>query len=201
MASGSSARRRIGSSSDNGGGILSRVTSTVSESAVVQKGKDAACNAAHVGKKLLFSTGKAAWIAGTTLLILAVPLLIEYERDAQLAEYEMQQASLLGTAPAPPNDFVTSGGKKYQTCYGMCHTVKISYKLDSAQLSPGFLSMVTTKAMIFVLSPSTSCIARMLQEAPPSSLKVSVTSNSTNPSLHAKRICQRSMKNPKNLKR
>ncbi|XP_059297894.1 mitochondrial import receptor subunit TOM9-2 isoform X2 [Lycium ferocissimum] len=78
-----------------GDGILSRVSS----SPIVYQGKRAASDAAFVAKKLLKSTGKAAWIAGTTFLILVVPLIIEMDRDAQLTELEMQQASLLGTPP------------------------------------------------------------------------------------------------------
>ncbi|KAL2922974.1 Mitochondrial import receptor subunit TOM9-2 [Bienertia sinuspersici] len=101
MASNSGAKR-IGSSSDtsNGGGILGRVTSTVSESPIFQKGKDSADDAAFVTKKLLKSTGKAAWIVGTTFLVLALPLFIELERDGQLDALELQQASLLGTPKA-----------------------------------------------------------------------------------------------------
>ncbi|XP_031121820.1 mitochondrial import receptor subunit TOM9-2 [Ipomoea triloba] len=80
-------------------GILSRVSSTLNQSPIVYRGKRAASEAAVVGKKLLKSTGKAAWIAGTTFLILVVPLIIEMDREAQLNELEMQQASLLGTPP------------------------------------------------------------------------------------------------------
>ncbi|KAK7848971.1 mitochondrial import receptor subunit tom9-2 [Quercus suber] len=47
------------------------------------------------------STGKAEWIADTTFLILAVPLIIEMDRDQHLTEIELQNASLLGTAPTP----------------------------------------------------------------------------------------------------
>jgi len=36
--------------------------------------------------KLLWSTGKAAWIAGTTFLILCVPLIIEMDREQQLID-------------------------------------------------------------------------------------------------------------------
>ncbi|KAF8111708.1 hypothetical protein N665_0073s0064 [Sinapis alba] len=67
---------------------------------VVSQGRRAACDAVYVSKKLLRSTGKAAWIAGTTFLILVVPLLIQAERDQMLGEIEFQQASILG--PPPP---------------------------------------------------------------------------------------------------
>ncbi|KAI8012207.1 hypothetical protein ACSBR2_012996 [Camellia fascicularis] len=84
------------SSSDNDG-ILSRVSNAVSQSPIVYRGKQAASDASYVTKRLLKSTGKAAWIAGTTFLILIVPLIIEMDREQQLNELEMQQASLLGT--------------------------------------------------------------------------------------------------------
>ncbi|KAK1284221.1 Mitochondrial import receptor subunit TOM9-1 [Acorus calamus] len=78
----------------------SSVSSAVSQSPIVYKGKRAACDATYVGKKLLWSTGKAAWIAGTTFLILAVPLIFVMDREQQLNELEMQQATLLGTPTA-----------------------------------------------------------------------------------------------------
>ena len=89
-------KKRFSSSSDSG--VLSRVT----QSSMVQYTKQAASDSAFVAKKLLRSTGKAAWIAGTTFLILVVPLIIEMDRDQQLNELEMQQA-ILGTQPPPPN--------------------------------------------------------------------------------------------------
>ncbi|GAB2213625.1 hypothetical protein Droror1_Dr00017936 [Drosera rotundifolia] len=78
-----------------GGNILSRI----SQSPILHKGKRVAGDAAYVAKRLLKSTGKAAWIAGTTFLILVVPLIIEMDREQQFNELELQQASLLG-APA-----------------------------------------------------------------------------------------------------
>ena len=48
--------------------------------------------------KLSRHTGKAAWIAGTTLLILVVPLIIEMDREQQMLEFENQQIGAL-TAP------------------------------------------------------------------------------------------------------
>ncbi|MQM00047.1 hypothetical protein Taro_032772 [Colocasia esculenta] len=96
-----------GGAGEGGGGVLARLSSFVSQSSVVYRGKKAALDAAGVAHKLLRSTGKAAWIAGTTLLVLVVPLIIEMDREQQLNELEMQQASLLGSPPpvmagAPP---------------------------------------------------------------------------------------------------
>ncbi|KAK2967909.1 hypothetical protein RJ640_010519 [Escallonia rubra] len=95
----SSAIKRI-KSSDNDG-ILSRVSAAVSESPIVYRGKRAASDAGYVTKRLLRSTGKAAWIAGTTFLVLVLPLIISMDREQQLNELELQQASLLGTGPVP----------------------------------------------------------------------------------------------------
>ncbi|KAL8233243.1 hypothetical protein R6Q57_003021 [Mikania cordata] len=78
-------------------GVISRVSSSIYESPIVYKGKRVASDAGFVAKKLLRSTGRAAWIAGTTFLILFVPLIIEMEREAQYNELDLQQASLLGT--------------------------------------------------------------------------------------------------------
>ncbi|KAH6768264.1 translocase of outer membrane 22-V [Perilla frutescens var. frutescens] len=95
MASKRVSLSRPGSSSDDG--ILSRI----SDNTVVRKGKSAACDAVYVAKRLLRSTGKAAWIAATTFIVLGIPLIIEMDREAQFTEAELQQASLLGgAAPA-----------------------------------------------------------------------------------------------------
>jgi import receptor subunit TOM22 len=53
-------------------------------------------------RKLVRSTGKAGWIAGTTFLILIVPLIIEMDREQQLVEFESQQLNALtGSQQAP----------------------------------------------------------------------------------------------------
>ncbi|KAK9160246.1 hypothetical protein Syun_006587 [Stephania yunnanensis] len=87
-----SKRSKRGSSDE---GVVARV----SNSEIVKQGKRAASDAAFVTKKLLRSTGKAAWIAGITFLILFVPLIVEMDREQQLNELELQQSSLLGTPP------------------------------------------------------------------------------------------------------
>ncbi|EXB46006.1 hypothetical protein L484_015866 [Morus notabilis] len=76
----------------------SGVIARISHSEIVSRGKQAASDAAIVTKKLLKSTGKAAWIAGTTFLVLVVPLIIEMDREQQMNDLDLQQASLLGTA-------------------------------------------------------------------------------------------------------
>lgn len=54
---------------------------------------------AYVSWRLTRSTGKAAWIAGTTLLILAVPLIVEMDREQALAEIENNQLGALTGGP------------------------------------------------------------------------------------------------------
>lgn len=61
--------------------------------------------ALHVATKLLFATGRAAWVLGTTLLVLGVPLIIEMDREAQAVEMEQQAMGVLsgggpGAAPS-----------------------------------------------------------------------------------------------------
>ncbi|CAN6486109.1 unnamed protein product [Victoria cruziana] len=77
-------------------GVVARVSGAIQRSPILQKGKEAASATAVCGLKLLRSTGKAAWIASTTFLVLVVPLIIVMDREQQLNELEMQQASLLG---------------------------------------------------------------------------------------------------------
>ncbi|KAI3985192.1 hypothetical protein MKX01_015126 [Papaver californicum] len=95
-------RKAAAITSGNEEGILARVSSSVSESKLVYHGKKAASNTAYFTKRLVKSTGKAAWILGTSFLVLAVPFIITYDRDQQITDLELQNASLLGT-PAPPS--------------------------------------------------------------------------------------------------
>ncbi|XP_057427960.1 mitochondrial import receptor subunit TOM9-2 [Lotus japonicus] len=78
----------------------SSIISRISRSPIVSRGRLVAGDAGFVAKKLLKSTGKAAWIVGTSFLILVVPLIIEMDREQQLNDLELQQASLLGTPSA-----------------------------------------------------------------------------------------------------
>ncbi|XP_024363482.1 mitochondrial import receptor subunit TOM9-2 [Physcomitrium patens] len=74
---------------------------SVTGTSLTDKARRAASNTARFSQKLLWSTGKAAWIAGTTFLILVVPLIIEMDREQQMVDMESQQAGLLGAPPLP----------------------------------------------------------------------------------------------------
>ena len=93
MASSSAVSKRGGGGGDSGGGILA----AISRSSVAAHGREAAA----VAGKLLRSTGKAAWIAGTTFLVLVVPLIIEMDREQQMVDLDLQQQALLGAPPTP----------------------------------------------------------------------------------------------------
>ncbi|KFK31675.1 hypothetical protein AALP_AA6G144600 [Arabis alpina] len=88
------AAKRIGGGKSGG---ESSILAKISNSEIVSHGRRVAGDTIEISKKLLKSTGKAAWISGTTFLILVVPLIIVMDREAQLNEMELQQASLLGT--------------------------------------------------------------------------------------------------------
>ncbi|MCL7038298.1 hypothetical protein MKW94_027999 [Papaver nudicaule] len=78
----SQSRKAAAIKSGNEEGILARV----SQSTVVYHGKKAASNSHRY--------------LGTSFLVLAVPFFITYDREQQITEMEMQNASLLGTPPA-----------------------------------------------------------------------------------------------------
>lgn len=61
----------------------------------------------RIFRKVLLHTGKAMWIFGTTMIVVALPLIIEMDREQQLMEMENQQLGVLagpggGGAPAAP---------------------------------------------------------------------------------------------------
>ena len=97
----SQGKKRVTQGKESEHSLISRASRNISQSSIVIHAKRVASKAAIVSKKLLRSTGKAAWIAGTTFLILAVPFIIEMERDQQLIKIELQNASLFDTAPIP----------------------------------------------------------------------------------------------------
>ncbi|CAI9771224.1 unnamed protein product [Fraxinus pennsylvanica] len=63
MASLGRKNQSLSRSNEASDSILSRV----SDSSIVRKGKSAACDAAYVAKRLMKSTGKAAWIVATSV--------------------------------------------------------------------------------------------------------------------------------------
>ncbi|CAA3026777.1 mitochondrial import receptor subunit TOM9-2-like [Olea europaea subsp. europaea] len=99
MASLGRKNQSLSRSNEASDSILSRV----SDSSIARKGKSAACDAAYVAKRLMKSTGKAAWIVATSFIVLGPPLIIEMDREAQLNELELQQSSLLGTPASQPS--------------------------------------------------------------------------------------------------
>ena len=54
----------------------------------VEKARKAASSTVEVSQRMLWSTGKAAWIAGTSFLILVAPLIIQMEKEAQVVDLE-----------------------------------------------------------------------------------------------------------------
>jgi len=56
--------------------------------------------AVYGGKRLLFSFGKALWLASTTVLVLVLPLVIEMDREQQLVDMEKEQMGVLTGAKA-----------------------------------------------------------------------------------------------------
>lgn len=57
--------------------------------------KNAAANTSYVAWKLTKSTGNAAWIVTTTMLVLMAPLVVEMDREQQMMEFENQSIGAL----------------------------------------------------------------------------------------------------------
>ena len=53
----------------------------------------------YCAKRLALSTGKAAWILGTSFLVVVLPVIIELDRDQHAMELENQQIGVL-TGPS-----------------------------------------------------------------------------------------------------
>lgn len=97
-----SARRRIEppkSSPGSSDGVLSRLNQSLRHSAAFLVSKQAA-------SQVLRRAGKAFWYFSTSFLVLAVPLIIELDREAQLVELESHQTTVLGAPSQPPPGFL-----------------------------------------------------------------------------------------------
>nr|XP_034606468.1 mitochondrial import receptor subunit TOM9-2-like [Setaria viridis] len=71
--------------------MASAFAESVSESSAAAVGE-----AAEVARKLVRSVGKAAWLAGTTFLVLGLPLMWALDREMQENEAELSRQSILG---------------------------------------------------------------------------------------------------------
>lgn len=61
-----------------------------------KKARRVAFHVARATKKFLFGTGNAAWVMGSTVLVMVMPLVLEMDREQQGAEWE---ASMEGVPP------------------------------------------------------------------------------------------------------
>ena len=95
------AKKRVTQGKESEHSLIFRASRNISQSSIVIHAKRATSKAIVVSKKLFHSTGKAVWIAGTTFLILAMPLIIEMDCNQQLTDIELQNASLFSTTPTP----------------------------------------------------------------------------------------------------
>lgn len=54
----------------------------------------------RASKKFIFGTGNAAWVVGTTMLVMVMPLVFEIDREQQALEWEASQGGRQ-VMPAP----------------------------------------------------------------------------------------------------
>ena len=73
-----------------------------SGAAVLEKARKAATSTVQVSQKVLWSTGKAAWIAGASFLFLVAPLIIQMDREAQVVDLEGGDLLVAPTSAAMP---------------------------------------------------------------------------------------------------
>ena len=55
-----------------------------------KKARRVAFHVARGAKKFLLGTGNAAWVMGTTMLVMVMPLVFEIDREQQNLEWEAQ---------------------------------------------------------------------------------------------------------------
>ncbi|OEL35858.1 hypothetical protein BAE44_0003123 [Dichanthelium oligosanthes] len=84
---------------------MSAFLDSLSQSPAAARGQEVVAMA----RKLARSVGKAAWYAGTTFLVLGIPLIIALEREMAFDEMEFNQQAqlaemntLLGNTPSYP---------------------------------------------------------------------------------------------------
>jgi import receptor subunit TOM22 len=65
------------------------------DDSVFVSARNVIANTSFVAWKLAKSTGKAAWIASTTFLLLVAPLIVEMDREQQMVEFENQSLGAL----------------------------------------------------------------------------------------------------------
>ena len=73
---------------------MSAALSNMSEVWEGDSGKKARRVVYHVvrgAKKFVFGSGNAAWVVGTSMLVLVMPLVFEIDREQQAIEWEMGQ--------------------------------------------------------------------------------------------------------------
>lgn len=73
--------------------------SGVVDSAGVKKARRVAYHVVRASKKFVFGTGNAAWVVGTTMLVMVMPLVFEIDREQQALEWEASQG---GRQAMPP---------------------------------------------------------------------------------------------------
>lgn len=58
------------------------------ETPEAKKARRVVWHVARASKKLLFGTGNAAWVMGTSMLVMVMPLVFEIDRETQNLEME-----------------------------------------------------------------------------------------------------------------
>ena len=58
-----------------------------------KKVRRVAYHVVRAGKKFVFGTGQAAWVVGTSMLVMVMPLVFEIDREQQAQEWEAQMGA------------------------------------------------------------------------------------------------------------